>query len=215
MTDPSIHLLPSDLPEPKRAHIPYNRAIHWQSPLEDKEKPPPLTVFVSQRAFVRFCAHAGSDLDNEVGGWLVGKWRADKTSGEQFIIVEAILPAPFTRRGSAFLTFTQDTQVALYAEMEERYASKELVGWYYTHPRMGVFLSEYDTWLHHNFFPERYQVALVIEPHSATGGFFIRDANGDLDPRLYYGFHELQNRNNRSVVHWCNLYADTDEQIGE
>ena len=205
MTDPSIHILPSEPPRPLIAHMPSGHAWRWRSMFEENDLNPLVSVFVTQRAFVRFCAHAGSDLQNEVGGWLVGKWRADKATGAHFVIVEATLPAPYTRHGSAFLTFTQDTQIALYEELKERYPGKELVGWYHTHPRMGVFLSEYDTWLHRNFFPELYQVALVIEPFSATGGFFLRQPDGSLDPRHYYGFYELYYRNRRSVVHWQNL----------
>ena len=205
MTDPSIHILPSKPPRPLGAHIPSGHAWRWRSMFEADDLSPVISVFVTQRAFVRFCAHAGSDLQNEVGGWLIGKWRADKATGEHFIVVDAILPAPHTRHGSAYLTFTQDTQIALYDELKDRYPGKELVGWYHTHPRMGVFLSEYDTWLHRNFFPEIYQVALVIEPYSATGGFFLRQPDGSLDPRHYYGFYELYHRNRRSVMHWQNL----------
>jgi proteasome lid subunit RPN8/RPN11 len=146
-----------------------------------------------------------------VGGWLIGKWRADRSSGAQFIVVEATLPAPYTRHGGAYLTFTQDTQVALHQMMEEKHPGKDLVGWYHTHPRMGVFLSEYDTWLHRHFFPEPYQVALVVEPYSSSGGFFIRQADGRLDARRYYGFFELYNRHKRSVVHWRNIYLEEEE----
>jgi proteasome lid subunit RPN8/RPN11 len=213
MTEPAIRLLPTDRLKPRRGHIPIGWARRWRSPLEPTENEmwePAVTVFVSQKAFVRVCAHAGSDLSNEVGGWLIGKWRADKESGEQFIIVEAILPAPHTRHGSAYLTFTQDTQVALHEELEQRYPGKELVGWYHTHPYIGVFLSEYDTWLHQNFFPELHQVALVIEPYSARGGFFIRQADGSLDPRHYFGFYEIHNRKKRSVVHWRNLSSESE-----
>lgn len=115
-----------------------------------------------------------------------------------------------TRQGSAYLTFTQETQVALHQTLEERFPKKELVGWYHTHPRMGVFLSEYDTWLHRNFFPELFQVALVIEPYSSSGGFFIRQPDGSLDPRRYYGFYELHNRKRRSVVHWRNIFPEAE-----
>lgn len=101
--------------------------------------------------------------------------------------------------------------------MEKRFPDKELVGWYHTHPKMGVFMSDYDTWLHSNFFPLDYQVALVIEPYSLNGGFFIRQSDGTLDPRLYFGFHELHNQNNRSVVHWRNLlpemYSEIERQL--
>ena len=202
----SISISPSDLPQPRPAHIPYGCAVRWCSTVEIGGMSPQVAVFVSQRAFVRFSAHAGSDLHNEVGGWLVGKWCADKRSGAQFVVVESILPAPYVRHGGAFLTFTQDTQVALYAQKEQRYPGKDLVGWYHTHPRMSVFLSEYDIWLHQNFFPQPYQVALVIEPYSLQGGFFIRQADGELDPRRFFGFYEPHNRTHRSVVHWRNLY---------
>ena len=42
---------------------------------------------------VRVCAHAGSDLDNEVGGALVGQWRADHSTGRQYVVVEAAIRA--------------------------------------------------------------------------------------------------------------------------
>jgi proteasome lid subunit RPN8/RPN11 len=234
MTAASIRLLPADPPTPRTARIPFNRARRWRSPLEglpdgnessndgpSKDGPskdglrPVVSVFVTQRAYIACCAHAADDLENEVGGWLVGKWRADRRSGEQFIIVEAILPAPHTRQGSAYLTFTQDTQLALYDELKARYPAKDLVGWYHTHPRMGVFLSSYDTWLHSNFFPEAYQVALVIEPYFGTGGFFIRRSDGRLDPRQYSGFYELVGRNRRSVVTWRNLTEDAHAEQGD
>jgi proteasome lid subunit RPN8/RPN11 len=214
MNTPNIRLLPPGRPSPRQAHIPDGRALRWRSPYESDELAPAVQVFVSQRAFVRFCAHAGSDLYNEVGGWLVGKWREDRNSGQQFIVVENILQAPFTRQGSAYLTFTQDSQVALHLALEERFPGKELVGWYHTHPKMGVFLSEYDTWLHRNFFGEHYQVALVIEPYTAVGGFFIRQMDGRLDPRRYYGFYELHNRTRRSVVHWQNFLPEVEVITG-
>jgi proteasome lid subunit RPN8/RPN11 len=243
MTAASIRLLPAEPPKPRTARIPLGRARRWLSPLESLAKAyvagvsgagaggnglsgedaggypavarPVVSVFVTQRAYTACCAHAASDLENEVGGWLVGKWRADRRSGEQFIIVEAILPAPHTRRGSAYLTFTQDTQLALYDSMRARYPNKDLVGWYHTHPRMGVFLSSYDTWLHSNFFPDAYQVALVIEPYFGTGGFFIRTTDGRLDPRRYSGFYELARPGRHSVVIWRNLTEDASPEQGE
>jgi proteasome lid subunit RPN8/RPN11 len=215
MTSPSIRLLPTNgQQEPRKGYLPSSRAMRWQSANEENGPEPVVSVFVSQRAYVRCCAHAGSDLNNEVGGWLVGKWRMDKRTGKEFIVVENILPAPHTRQGSAFLTFTQESQVAMHQALEERYPNKELVGWYHTHPRMGVFLSEYDTWLHRNFFPELFQVALVIEPYSACGGFFIRQPDGSLDARRYYGFYELHNRKRRSVVHWRNIFPQLEVLTG-
>jgi proteasome lid subunit RPN8/RPN11 len=201
--------------QPLLGTIPTRQARRWRSPLEESAGTPRVSVFLTQRAYTRACAHAGSDLDNEVGGWLVGKWRVDRYTGKEFIVVERILPAPYVRQGSAYLTFTQDSQVAMHAELESRYPDKQVVGWYHTHPRMGIFLSQYDTWLHKYFFPQPWQVALVIEPHATTAGFFIRDEDGLLDPRAYCGFFELTGGEKRSIVNWVNLSADAEENIKE
>ena len=74
---------------------------------------------------------------------------------------------------------------------------------------VNIFLSPYDTWLHHHFFPEPWHVALVIEPHSATGGFFIRQADGALDPGRYFGFYELDVNSAESFVSWNNLQQES------
>ena len=170
-----------------------------------KDRLEPLYVFVTQNAYIRMCAHAGSDLDNEVGGWMAGKYCRDSLHGTPFIVIDAILPAVYTQQGAAHLTFTGDTQVALHNHLDTYFPGKVFLGWYHTHPRMGIFLSQWDAWLHQNFFPETWQVALVIEPHKSIGGFFMRQEDGNLDQQAYFGFYELTNRHQRSVVFWRNM----------
>lgn len=210
-----IRLNAMQKPQPQTGNIPIRQSQKWRPSLDGICATPIVSVFLTQHAYTRACAHAGSDLDNEVGGWLVGKWRVDKSTGKEFIVVENILPAPYVRHGSAYLTFTQDSQVAMHAELESRYPGKQVVGWYHTHPRMGIFLSQYDTWLHKYFFPQPWQVALVIEPHSITAGFFIRDDEGLLDPQSYFGFYELMGSKKRSVVHWVNMSGDSEDSSKE
>jgi proteasome lid subunit RPN8/RPN11 len=183
-------------------HIPYSRSVYWSAPHE--EFMPAVEVFMTQGAYLRCCAHAGSDLEREVGGWLVGQLRVDHRTGRRFAVVEHALSAPFTEHGPAFLTFTHDSQVAMRYEMEARYPDAVLLGWYHTHPRMGIFFSGHDTWMHTHFFPGLSQIALVIEPVSQVGGFFIRQRDGSLDQNAYFGFSELTNKR-RSVVFWKNL----------
>lgn len=200
-----IRLLPAEGRTPLNGRMPTPRALRWRSDRESEGEQRAVSVFFAPRAYVRVCAHAGSDLDNEVGGALVGRWRADSSTGRQYVVVEAAIRAQHTRHGSAFLTFTTESLVALHDEMERRYPTKELVGWYHTHPRMGVFLSGYDVWLHQHFFPEPWQVALVIEPYTRLGGFFIREVDGRLNPHRYVGFYELVPRGSSSLVYWQNL----------
>jgi len=177
-----IRLSPPPNRQPQRGIPPLEGARRWLSPHEESGERSPLTVFITQTAYSRADAHAASRLNAEVGGILVGKWCADARSGEPFIVIVGAIPARFTRQGSVYLTFTQDSLVDLHAKSEMQYPGKEIVGWYHTHPYMGVFLSQYDTWLHEHFFPEPWQVALVIEPVNTSGGFFIRQPSGELTP---------------------------------
>lgn len=196
---------------PKRACIPLMRSKRWVSIYERDSAPPLVKVFVTQSAYSRIVLHSLSELDDEIGGALVGLWCVDRNSGEQFVVVQHMLPARHTRQGSVYLTFTQDTILDFHEEIEKNYNGKRVVGWYHTHPRMGIFLSHYDTFLHNNFFPEPWQVALVVEPHSSLGGFFVRRLGGTLDPTRYFGFYELNGNLGRSMMDWRNLHDDENE----
>jgi proteasome lid subunit RPN8/RPN11 len=187
------------------APIPMDYALRWDSPFDDGESLPVVTIFLAQPAYARIHVHAASDLDNEVGGILVGHRFRDSVTESPFLVIENVLPALYTRQSSVHLTFTQDSIVHYHSIIEQRFAGKRIVGWYHTHPRMGVFLSHYDTWLHNHFFPESWQVALVVDPHASHGGFFIRQKDGGLDPSRYFGFYEMNGRLGHSAVHWQNL----------
>jgi len=204
-TRPLINVLPTDMTQPITTPLPVKKASRWNSAYDGTGLNPVVSVFVTQTAYSRICVHSISDMKNEVGGFLIGRWCSDENSG-QFIVIEHALPARYTRQGSVYLTFTQDSLVDIHDQIDTNYKGEMIVGWYHTHPSMGVFLSHYDTWLHSNFFPEPWQVALVVEPVKATGGFFVRQKNSLLDPTRYFGFYELDGNYGRSMVYWNNLH---------
>jgi len=214
-----IHVLPSDMTQPITTPLPVNRASRWNSQYDDNGLNPLVSVFMTQPAYSRICVHSVSDMQNEVGGVLMGQWCVDindnNRNRSQFIVVEHAIPARHTRQGSVYLTFTQESLVDIHDQIDMHFQGKRIVGWYHTHPRMGIFLSHYDTWLHNNFFPEPWQVALVVEPHSGLGGFFVRQSAGVLDPTRYFGFHELEGSFGRSMVFWSNLYQLEEQKEKE
>jgi len=191
--------------QPASGHMPVRQAIRWLSAYDSPRPAEHLRVFMTPAAYVRCCAHAGSDLAHEVGGALVGRWCVDSPTGQPYLVIEAVLAARHTRHGPAYLTFTQDSLVALNEDLEERYPGRLMLGWYHTHPRMGIFLSGQDLWIHEHFFAEPWQVALVIEPVTRAGGFFVRDPSRRLDPHAYTGFHELLRDGRGSLMVWTNL----------
>lgn len=208
MTEMRIKMAPQSQPIPRRAYSPAWCSRRFESVYEKEPgwlEKPQIDVFVTQPVYSRICLHAQSDLQNEVGGALAGRWCQDAITDSQFIVVDTVLPARHTRQGSAFLTFTSQSLLAFQQDIENNYPGKLIVGWYHTHPGMGVFMSGYDTWLHENFFPEHYQTALVIEPRSGQAGFFLRQSDGFLDARRYYGFYELNVVNSESIIDWRNL----------
>jgi proteasome lid subunit RPN8/RPN11 len=202
-----IRIAPPVVEEPRRSQVPFLQR-RWLSPFDAEETRWSVRVYATQPAYLAICEYAASDMQNEVGGALIGRWRRDTRNDESFIVVEAMIPARHTRHGSAFLTFTQESLLALHQDQESRYPRKQMVGWFHTHPRMGVFLSEYDLWLAQHFFPEPWQASLVVEPHSGSGGFFVRDGDGRLPSYRYTGFSEILAPDGRSRMQWKNLAAE-------
>jgi proteasome lid subunit RPN8/RPN11 len=202
-----IRIAPRVDVQPRLSHVPFMQR-RWLSSFDGPDARWTVRVFVTQPAYLGICEYASSDMQNEVGGVLIGRWRRDAQDGADFIVVEAMIPARHTRHGSAFLTFTQESLLALHQDQESCFPRKQIVGWFHTHPRMGVFLSEYDLWLAEHFFPEPWQASLVIEPHSSTGGFFVRDGEGRLPSYHYTGFNEILAPDGRSRMQWKNLAAE-------
>lgn len=209
MSERRIKLAQVPRSEPEILPMPLEDTLRWISSHED-EIEDWVPIFFMQRAYLYCTAHAGSDMSREVGGVLVGQVYQDE-DGEHYVVVEAGIQAQHTQFGPTHLTFTQDTLVQLNNELEARFPGKRMVGWYHTHPRMDVFLSSYDTWLHTNFFNQPWHVALVIEPCAERGGFFCWQPGGQLDPRRYVGFYELADVSYETVVAWENLEPEEKE----
>jgi len=65
----------------------------------------------------------------------------------------------------------------------------EPVGWYHSHTRSGVELSPRDLEIYDSYFPQRWQVALVIRPDNfgpARAGFFFRERDGAVHAEYSY-----------------------------
>ncbi len=65
----------------------------------------------------------------------------------------------------------------------------EPVGWYHSHTRSGVELSPRDLEIYDSYFPQRWQVALVVRPDNygpARAGFFFRERTGTVHAEYSY-----------------------------
>ncbi len=115
----------------------------------------------------------------EVGGILYGT----RSGGELRIEAQRPLECEHAR-GPSFTLSEKDV-----ADLERMLAAPagtpglEPVGWYHSHTRADISLSEEDLKIHDHFFPHPWQVALVLRPEKfgpVTAGFFVREADGSI-----------------------------------
>jgi proteasome lid subunit RPN8/RPN11 len=124
----------------------------------------------------------------EVGGVLFGTADGDR------IRVLAYRPLECEHAfGPRFVLSERDRAALkelLYAPRREReLRGLEPVGWYHSHTRSGVELSPRDLEIYDSYFPQRWQVALVVRPDNygpARAGFFFRERTGVVHAEYSY-----------------------------
>ena len=145
-----------------------------------------LRVYLAPAPHEQAWQHALRDRSVEVCGVLVGTWKRDAAG--PFVEVQHIIESSAARSGPAEVTFTHDTWAAINREMDTRYQNLRIVGWYHTHPDFGIFLSDYDVFIHRHFFAGAGQIAWVIDPiRDQEGVFRWRDNHPLLTPQFWVG----------------------------
>ena len=185
--------------------FPALRSRRW-NPKDDLEGEYPLEtdLVVSQDVLQAVDHHTRRYLEKEVGGFLLGNLYVCPNTDRKYVLIDQIWRARYTIGNEVSLRLTADTWADLADQMQTKFRGKLLAGWYHSHPRMSVFLSEDDLEIHAQRFEHPWMFALVVEPVSREGGFF-GVCNGEVNPRRPLPFHEFySHRAVRSVVDWNN-----------
>lgn len=148
---------------------------------EGGEGPGTPLVFVGRETLAAIDRHAREDLDTELGGVLLGS--AACSAEGVIVVVEAAIPALHTDAGRGNVTFTHETWEQINRIKDRDHPDKRIVGWYHTHPGFGLFLSDYDVFIHRHFFNLPWQVALVVDPRKGDSGFFLWEGDEIAGPR--------------------------------
>src|SRR6516165_10738845 len=99
----------------------------------------------------------------EIGGILLGSYK----SGRLAITGYAALDCEHAYGPSFTLSPPDEAQLeALLSAHSGVDTAARPVGWYHSHTRSEIFLSDADLQLHQRYFREAWQVALVIKPHT-------------------------------------------------
>lgn len=115
----------------------------------------------------------------EVGGVLFGEHSGN------VVRIQAFRPFPLEPPRPTFVLSESDgnrlTDLLQRSRRDAELASMEVVGWYHSHTRSEIFLSESDTEIYDRYFPEPWQVAMVLRPSAEEPisiGFFFREDDG-------------------------------------
>jgi proteasome lid subunit RPN8/RPN11 len=122
----------------------------------------------------------------EIGGILLGSFE----TGRLAIVEHAALDCEHAH-GPGFTLSPADEGrlMALLAAHGDSGTGVRPVGWYHSHTRSGIFLSDADLLIYQRFFPEPWQVAMVMKPHTfqpARIGFFFRGTDGSVHAEASY-----------------------------
>ena len=119
------------------------------------------------------------NIENEIFGYLIGsilKWQ-----GQIYIIIEELLFLLGAVHSEKYTTSQIEGTAGKYESKFQRLKKKRgnpslrILGWFHSHPDFGCFLSTTDLKTQQFFFPESYQVALVVDPIRDNIEFFTLD----------------------------------------
>ncbi len=154
-------------------------------------------VLMHQLALLQIVAHSRSNLSCELGGALLGQAYRHKRG--VVVEVKAALPAASSDHGPVHFTFSADSWSKLHQDRAAHYPNLDIVGWFHTHPDLGVFYSSDDVVVHSAAFTLPWHVGLVVDPVREEAAFFGW-IDGALAPLA--GYTELPERQTESVAPW-------------
>lgn len=127
----------------------------------------PLLAFIHQSCIAAMQSHAGQDILREQAGILCGQAWLDP--GGQLYIEVATAVAVETVNTPSHFRFHEKSWQAVWNKMG---SDANILGWYHSHPGMGIFLSATDLRTQQLYFGAPWQIAVVLDPVSRELGVF-------------------------------------------
>lgn len=153
------------LPERPLTDLTANAHLHGLQPAENQ-----VVVSHRQQALSQVRAHSITNLRSELGGVLLG--HAYRNGERLMVEVIAALPARNDDHGPIHFTFTADAWSQIHHDRTAQYPNLEIVGWFHTHPGLGVFYSSDDVVVHTAAFTLPWHVGLVVDPLGNHASYF-------------------------------------------
>lgn len=131
-----------------------------------------LLVFAGRKAMESMHVFLGHELEREHGGVLLGSAFIDPGESRPYVVIHAAVPALNTEGSSNHLQFTPEAWAYISGIIDENYPDLVVVGWYHSHPGLGVFMSNTDQATQRAFFANSWNLAVVSDPVTLQTGWF-------------------------------------------
>lgn len=176
----------------------------------DPDRMPDADIMVTQKVLTQVAEHLARGLAHEHAGFLLGNRYSSPTTRREYVVIDNCTRAQQTHNTPVSVTFTPETWVRFKEDLDLQFRGKMAVGWYHSHPKLGIFLSPDDVGLHNTWFTHASQCALVVDPDGSLGGFFAL-SNGELSASHPCTFYELLSRDEtesrRTAAGWKNYFC--------
>src|SRR5581483_8524354 len=120
----------------------------------------------------------------EIGGILLGRFEAQR------LLILDYAPLECEHAFGPAFTLSPTDQTRLGDMLRQTYrGGLRPIGWYHSHTRSEISLCEADLDIHNRYFPEPWQVALVLRPSTlqpTQAGFFFRESDGSIRAQASY-----------------------------
>ena len=131
-------------------------------------------IIIDESALRAVQAHALSKPHLEVAGVLVGTWPQKQQNGRFLVHITDMVVAKYAIGNRGSITLYPESWRYMTDTLHARYPNETtvIVGWYHTHPNLGIFLSEADLFIDKQFFTQEWQIALVLDACRREADFF-------------------------------------------
>lgn len=124
-------------------------------------------VFINKNVNDLIQEHADQGSPNEIGGFLLG--RPCISNGDHYAWIIKFVPGDCIS-SRTHVVIKESTFDRVWNELDN--SELIIMGWYHTHPGLGIFLSQTDIKNCLNYYNKSYQIAIVIDPIGNDVGTF-------------------------------------------
>lgn len=131
-------------------------------------------VYITIIALRNLIAHLSSNTTVEKGGILFGNAYVDPDY-KVYVEIKSAVAAPSTIGTGAHLEFTSASWQGIMDYAKTTHPQENIVGWYHSHPNLGVFMSGTDRNTQRAFFYHPWCVSIVYDPVRGEIAYFLGD----------------------------------------